>query len=70
MESPSHARSEDLNQVTDETLLEEVDPEKGPMTGGIRIALFGENFPAVPLYVGFGDNWVRAVSYARNHYPF
>ena len=70
MGSPSHTRNQGVNQVTDETLLEEVDPEKGPTTGGIRIALFGENFPAVPLYVGFGDNWVRAVSYARNHYPF
>ena len=62
MESPAHTRNESLNQTTDETLLEEVDPEKGPTTGGIRIALFGENFPAIPLYVGFGDNWVRAVS--------
>ena len=70
IDSPAHSRNEGINQNTDETLLEEVDPEKGPTTGGIRIALFGENFPAVPLYVGFGDNWVRAVSYARKHYPF
>ena len=70
IESPAHTRNEGINQITDETLLEEVDPEKGPTTGGIRVALFGENFPAVPLYVGFGDNWVRAVSYAQKHYPF
>lgn len=69
MESPAHTRNEGVNQIADETLLEEVDPEKGPMTGGIRIALFGENFPAIPLYVGFGDNWVRAVSYVQLHYP-
>ena len=70
MESPAHTRTEGVNQTTDETLLEEIDPEKGPTTGGIRVALFGENFPAVPLYVGFGDNWVRAVSYAPFHCPF
>ena len=34
------------------------------------MVLFGERFPAFPLYVGFGDKWVRAVSYARYHYPF
>ena len=70
MESFAHDRNEGINQNTDETLLEEVDPEKGPTTGGIRVALFGENFPAVPLYVGFGDNWVRAVSYTRYYCPF
>ena len=70
IESPAHTRNEGINQVTDETLLEEVDPEKGPTTGGIRVALFGENFPVVPLYVGFGGNWVRAVSYTQKHYPF
>ena len=69
-ESPAHTRNELINQNMDETLLEEVDPQKGPTTGGIRVALFGENFPAVPLYVGFGDNWVRSVSYARYHSPF
>ena len=69
VESPAHTRNEGMNQIADETLLEEVDPEKGPTTGGIRIALFGENFPAIPLYVAFGDNWVGAVSYFRYHYP-
>jgi len=64
--SPSHTRNEGMNPI----LLEEVDPERGPTTGGIRVALFGENFPAVPLYVWFGNNWVRAVSYVRYHYPF
>jgi len=70
MESHAHTRNEGVNQITDETLLEEVNPERGPTTGGIRVALLGENFPAVPLHVRFGDNWVRAVSYARYHYPF
>ena len=70
IESPAHSRGEGINQATGETFLEEVDPGRGPTTGGIRIALFGENFPAVPLYVGFGDNWVRAVSYAQRHYSF
>ena len=69
-ESPTHTRNEGTNQIAVETLLQEVDPEKGPMTGGIRVVLFGENFPVVPLYVCFGDNWVRAVSSARYHYPF
>ena len=69
-ESPAHTRDEGINQDTDETVLEEVVPEKGPTTGGTHLALFGENFPAVPLYVCFGDNWVRAVSYAQGHYPF
>ena len=70
MESPADTRNEGNNQNTGETLLQEADPEKGPMTGGIRISLFGRNFPAVRLYVGFGDIWVRAVSYARYHCPF
>ena len=69
-ESPAHTRNEGINQNTDEILLEDVVPEKGPMTGGIGIALFGENFPDAPLYAGFGDNWVRAVSHTRYHYPF
>ena len=58
----SHTRNEGISQTMGETLLHEVDPEKGPTTGGIRVVLFGENFPAVPLYVCFGNNWVRAVS--------
>ena len=70
IESTTHTRNEGINQITGETVLDEVDPERGPTTGGIRIALFGGRFPAVPLYVGFGDNWVRAVSYVRYHYPF
>ena len=47
-----------------EIFLEEVLPEKGPTTGGIHIVIFGDNFPSTPLYVAFGENWVRAVSYA------
>ena len=70
IESATHTRNEGINQITGETVLYEVDPERGPTTGGIRIALFGGHFPAVPLYVGFGDNWVRAVSYVRCYYPF
>ena len=68
--SPANPRNEDTNQNTGETFLEEVDPERGPMAGGICIALFGENFPAVPLFVGFGHNWVRAVSCAQYHCQF
>ena len=70
IESPAHTRNESVNQNTRETLLQEVDPERGPTTGGIRVVLFGENFPVVPLHVCFGDNWVRAVSYAQYHVPF
>ena len=69
IEPPAHTRGEGINQDTGETLLKEVLPGRGPTTGGKRVVLFGENFPAVPLYVGFGDNWVRAVSYAQHHYP-
>ena len=65
--APAQARNESINQIAGDTFLEEVVPEKGPMAGGIPIVIFGENFPAVPLYVGFGDNWVRAVSRARYH---
>ena len=64
MESPANTRNEGINQNTGETLLEEVVPGKGRTTGKVDIVLFGENFPSGPLYVGFGDNWTRAVSYA------
>ena len=64
IESPAHTRNEGTSQNVSGTLLEEVVPEKGPTTGRTQIVLFGENFPAVPLYVRFGDNWARAVSYA------
>ena len=60
--SPVHTHDEDIDQITSETLLEEVVPQKGPTTGGIHINLWGQNFPAVPLFVCFGDNWARAVS--------
>ena len=70
VESPVNTRNEGINQITGDTRLEEVSPQRGPMTGGMGMVLFGENFPAFPLYVGFGDKWVRAVSYARYHYPF
>ena len=62
IESPGHTRGEGISQNMAETLLHEVVPEKGPTTGLICVALFGENFPAVPLHVRFGDNWTRAVS--------
>jgi len=70
IESPAHTRNESINQNIYETLLQEVDPERGPTTGGIRVVLFGENFPVIPLHVCFGDNWVRAVSYDQYHCPF
>ena len=69
-ESPVHTRNESVDQITSGTLLEEVVPEKGPTTGMVQIALFGERFPAGPLYALFGDNWARAVSCTRYHYPF
>ena len=69
-ESTVHTRNEGADQITGEALLEEVVPEKGPTTGMLQIALFGERFPAGPLYALFGDNWARAVSYTRHHYPF
>jgi hypothetical protein len=34
IESPAHTRNVGTIQIIDETLLEEVDPEKGPTTGG------------------------------------
>ena len=61
---PAHTRSEGMNQNTGETLLEEVVSGRGPMTGGVCIALFGKNFPPGPLYVRFGENWACTVSYA------
>ena len=64
MESPANNRNEGINQNTGETLLEEVVPGRGPTTGMVDIVLLGENFPSAPLYVGFGGNWTRAVSYA------
>lgn len=70
IKSPPRTRNEGINQTADEAFLEEVVPGKGPMAGGIPIVILGENFPAVPLYVGFGNNWVRAVSRARYHSPY
>ena len=64
IESPAHTRSEGMNQNTGETLLEEVVSGRGPTTGGIQVFLVGENFPARRLYVRFGENWARTVSYA------
>ena len=63
-ESPANTRDEGVNRNTGDTLLEEVVPETGPTTGRKQIILLGEHFPSVPLYVRFGDNWTRAVSYA------
>jgi len=45
------------------TFMEEVSPERGPARGGMHITIFGENFPSTPLFVAFGNNWVRAVSH-------
>ena len=70
IESPVHPRNEGIDQIRGETLLEEVVPQKGPTTGGIHIDLWGQNFPAVPIFARFGDNCVRVVSYARYNYPF
>jgi hypothetical protein len=64
VEEPEGTHSGDTNQAPNEIFLEEVFPEKGSMTGGVNIAIFGENFPSTPLYVVFGNNWVRAVSQA------
>jgi len=62
VEEPEGIHSGDASQVPNEIFLEEVVPEKGPITGGIHIIILGENFPSTPLHVAFGDNWVRAVS--------
>ena len=51
-----------VDNIRGETLLEEVVPQKGPTTGGTRINLWGQNLPANPIFVRFGDNCVRAVS--------
>ena len=69
IEAPARTRNEDMNQIADQTFLEEVVPGKGPMTGMVSIAIFGEDFPEIPLYVWFGENCVRAVSHARVYYP-
>ena len=69
-ESHVHARDEGIDLTTDEALLKEAIPQKGPVRGGIQILLLGENFPSGPVYVRFGDNWARAVSDAQYHYPF
>ena len=63
VEESECTHSRDTYQAPNEIFLEEVFPEKGPTTGGIKIAVLGENFPATPLFVGFGDRWVRAVSH-------
>ena len=62
IEAPVHTRNEGTDQISGEPLLEEVVPQKGPTIGGIHIDLWGQNFPAVPIFVRFGDNCVRAVS--------
>ena len=64
VEEPEGTRNGDTNQAPSEIFLELVIPDNGPTTGGIHIAIFGENFPPTPLYVAFGNNWVRAVSRA------
>ena len=66
-EALSSAQNRDFNQMADETCVELVVPEEGPTTGGKRIVILGRNFPATPLYVWFGGNSVRAVSFVRYH---
>ena len=68
VESLVNTRSEGIDQIRGQTVLERAVPQTGPMTGGIEINLWGQNFPDVQLYVHFGDNCVDAVSYAR-YYP-
>ena len=46
------------------TEVEEVSPDKGPTTGGVRITILGYNFPSVRLYVRFGDIITCTVSEA------
>lgn len=47
----------------DAPYIEEVAPEKGPVTGGIRIFIIGDHFPEGDhLYVRFGNAFARAVS--------
>ena len=46
------------------TEVEEVSPDKGPTTGGVRIIILGNNFPSVRLYVRFGDIITCTVSEA------
>jgi hypothetical protein len=67
MESPASTSGGGIDQTFNEIFLEEVVPGEGPVIGGIPIVILGENFPAVPLFVGFGNNWIRAVSHARYH---
>jgi hypothetical protein len=62
VEEPQGTHHGGTNQAPNEIVLEEVVPEKGPMTGGKHIIMLGENFPATPLYAAFGDKWVRVVS--------
>ena len=62
VDEPEAPHSGGTNQASNEIYLEEVFPEKGSMTGGVPIAIFGENFPSTPFYVVFGEIWVRAVS--------
>ena len=46
------------------TEVEEVSPDKGPTTGGVRITILGYNFPSVRLYARFGDVITSTVSEA------
>ena len=66
-EGPSSTQNRELNQLAEETCVELVVPGEGPTTGGEDIAILGKNFPAVPLYVWFGGNSSRAVSFVRYH---
>ena len=46
------------------TELEEVSPDRGPTTGGVRIIILGKNFPSGRLYARFGDFITCTVSEA------
>jgi hypothetical protein len=47
------------------TYVEELAPERGPLTGGLRVVILGDNFPTFPLFARFGNVVVRTV---RLHY--
>ena len=48
---------------TNAPYIEEVVPDKGPVTGGMRIFIIGDHFPEGDhLYVRFGSAFARAVS--------
>ena len=66
----SHQCRQTVNTVGDEetadgrnSVIERINPSKGPTAGGAEIWILGSNFPTgrIPLYVRFGDNFAHAV---------